>query len=73
MWMIENPARGYCLPDDLPFDYVLPLAKPYLGEFVSKAYDWTPLKNYSVIFKDNPKAYLDKKNIWCFGNFRFVH
>jgi homospermidine synthase len=73
MWMLENPKKGYCLPDDLPYDYVLPIAKPYLGRFVSQAYDWTPFKNYRVIFKDNPKAHLDRKNIWCFGNFRFVH
>lgn len=72
MWMIENPRKGYCLPDDLPYDYVLKIAKPYLGKFVSQAYDWTPLKNYKIFFKDNPKAYPDKKNPWCFQNFLFV-
>ena len=23
MWMIENPAKGVCVPDDLPHEYVL--------------------------------------------------
>ncbi len=35
MWMIENPKKGFCLPDDLPYEYVLEIAKPYLGEFYS--------------------------------------
>jgi len=71
MWMIENPNKSVCVPDDLPYDYILDIAKPYLGEFVSEASDWTPLKNYSVFFKENPDVYPDKKNIWCFKNFLF--
>ncbi len=35
MWMIENPTEGVCVPDDLPHDYVLGIAKPYLGNFIS--------------------------------------
>src|SRR5262249_40024757 len=30
MWMLENPRRGVCVPDDLPHDYVLDVSKPYL-------------------------------------------
>jgi homospermidine synthase len=71
MWMIDNPHKGVCIPDDLPYEHVLNISKPYLGQFVSEASDWTPLKNYRVFFKENPKAYLDKKNIWCFNNFLF--
>ncbi len=71
MWMIENPAKGLLLPDDLPHDYILNIAKPYLGKFVSEASDWTPLSNYQIFFKENPDAYLDKKNLWCFKNFLF--
>ena len=33
MWMIENPRRGVCVPDDLPHDYILDITKPYLGKF----------------------------------------
>lgn len=71
MWMLENPNKGICLPDDLPHDFVLNIAKPYLGKFISESTDWTPLKNYQVFFKENPTAYLDKRNIWSFRNFLF--
>ena len=71
MWMIDNPSEGMCVPDDLPYDYVLGIAKPYLGKLVSTPSDWTPLTNYRVFFKENRAAHLDKKNIWCFKNFLF--
>ncbi len=71
-YMIENPREGILLPDDLPHDYVLEIAKPYLGEFVSRASDWTPLKNRKIYFKENPQSRADKKNIWQFKNFLLV-
>ncbi|MBF0594811.1 MAG: homospermidine synthase [Candidatus Omnitrophica bacterium] len=72
MWMIENPRQGFCLPDDLPHDYVLKVAKPYLGTFISRAYDWTPLKNRKTYFKENPANKLDHTDPWQFKNFTFV-
>jgi len=71
MWMIENPNEGVCIPDDLPHDYILRIAKPYLGQFVSEASDWTPFTNYQIFFKENPEAHLDKKHMWSFHNFLF--
>ena len=71
-WMLENPRRGVCLPDDLPHDYVLKIAKPYLGKIVSKPCDWTPLKNRKVFFKENPDAKADKEDPWQFKNFLFI-
>jgi len=71
MWIIDNPNKGVCLPDDLPHDHILNISKPYLGKFVSEPSDWTPAKNYQVFFKENPSAYLDTKNLWCFQNFLF--
>lgn len=71
MWMIQNPNKGFCVPDDLPHDFVLKVSKPYLGELASVESDWTPLKNHRVFFKENPNEYLDKKNIWAFKNFLF--
>ncbi|MEK6900328.1 MAG: homospermidine synthase, partial [Nanoarchaeota archaeon] len=72
MWMIENPKKGFCLPDDLPHEYVLKIAKPYLGHFYSKASDWTPLKNRVVYFKENQANKRDTDDIWQFKNFLFV-
>ncbi|MDD5617674.1 MAG: homospermidine synthase, partial [Candidatus Omnitrophica bacterium] len=70
-WMLENQNKGVCLPDDLPYDYILNIAKPYLGRFVSEPSDWTPFKNYQIFFRENTNSYLDKKNFWSFKNFIF--
>jgi homospermidine synthase len=69
MWMIENPAMGFCVPDDLPYDYVLKISKPYLGQWISKPSDWTPLKHYRNHFKGYNHPNLDLKDPWQFKNF----
>jgi len=69
MWTIENPCRGVCVPDDLPHDYVLGIAKPYLGTFISTPSDWTPLKHYSNTFAGYNKPALDTSDPWQFKNF----
>ena len=43
VWMIENPEMGVCVPDDLPHERILELAKPYLGTYYSEPVDWSPL------------------------------
>lgn len=72
MWMVENPRKGFCLPDDLPHDYILEIARPWLGKFVSQPYDWTPLKNRKIFFKENPDSQPDESDPWQFKNFLFV-
>ena len=69
MWMLENPRRGVCVPDDLPHDYVLGISKPYLGTFVSVASDWNPLKNYSNAFEGYNHPKVDPIDPWQFKNF----
>jgi len=71
MWMIENRCEGLCTPEDLPHDYVLKIAKPYLGKFLSVPSDWTPLKNRKVYFKENLANQPDE-DTWQFRNFVFV-
>ena len=71
IWMLENPQKGVCMPDDLPYEYILDIARPYLGRFVSIPSDWTPLKNYQIFFKENPTLCPDRKNAWSFKNFLF--
>lgn len=68
-WMIENPAKGVCAPDDLPHEYVLKLAKPYLGKWISKPADWTPLKHYTNAFKGHNNPAVDYDDPWQFKNF----
>ena len=72
MWMIENPKRGFCLPDDLPHEFVLSVAKPWLGEFSSGPSDWTPLSERAVYFRENPANEYDRTDVWQFKNFLFV-
>ena len=69
LWMVENPAAGVCVPDDLPHDYVLRIARPYLGKSISTPADWTPLKHYVNGFEGYNDARIDREDPWQFKNF----
>ncbi len=69
MWAMDNPEEGVNVPDDLPHDYVLGIAKPWIGKLHSAASDWTPLKHYTNAFKGYNNPYVDKKDPWQFKNF----
>ncbi len=69
MWMIENPESGVVVPDEIPHDYVLSIAKPYLGKWISKSSDWTPFKGRDTTFDAHNKPDLDRKDPWQFKNF----
>jgi homospermidine synthase len=68
-WMIGNPAKGVCVPDDLPHEYVLKISKPYLGKWISKPADWTPLKHYSNAFRSHNNPQINVGDPWQFKNF----
>src|SRR5262249_23259908 len=68
-WMLENPARGRGVPDDLPHDFILRISKPYLGTWVSVPSDWTPLKHYSNVFQGYNRPHTDPTDPWQFKNF----
>ena len=68
MWMIENPNEGVLVPDQLPWKYVLNIAKDYLGEMRSVAVDWDPLKTRNDLYKGlNGRSY--DSDPWQFNNF----
>jgi len=69
VWMIENPAKGVCVPDDLPHECVLNVSKPYLGRWISKPVDWTPLKHYTNAFQGHNNPAVDWDDPWQFKNF----
>lgn len=69
MWMTENPRRGVLVPDELPHEYILKVSRPYLGKFISKPSDWTPLKHYANAFKGYNNPAIDKSDPWQFKNF----
>jgi len=68
-WMIRNPCRGVLTPEDLPHDFVLDIARPYLGDFISTPSDWTPLKDVPRTFEGYAAAELDFSDPWQFKNF----
>ncbi len=68
-WMIDNPDRGVLVPDDLPHEYVLRVSKPYLGRFISRPSDWTPLKHYTNAFQGHNNPQVDLSDPWQFKNF----
>ena len=61
-WMIQNPRRGVLLPDQLPHEEILALARPYLGKVVSIPIAWTPVPT-----EDDESALSDE--VWQFSNF----
>ena len=68
-WMIENPEEGVRTPDELPHEYILKIADPYLGDNLSVPSDWTPLKNRYNGFGKYAKEDLDPRDPWQFKNF----
>jgi len=69
LWMIDHPDCGLLVPDDVPHECVLRVAKPYLGTFISKAADWTPLKHYENAFTGFNDPRIDAADPWQFRNF----
>ncbi|MBI5399747.1 homospermidine synthase [Candidatus Saganbacteria bacterium] len=73
IWMIKNPRRGFLMPDDLDHEFILNIARPYISPFISKAVDWTPLKNLNTKFTkfDMPRPSDD--DVWQFTTFLVDH
>jgi homospermidine synthase len=68
-WMVDHPREGVLLPDDLPHEPVLEVAKPYLGPFVSRAVDWTPLDNWHDGFAGYGRPRPLAEDVWQFSTF----
>lgn len=69
-WMIRNPNKGLCVPDNLPHREVLDVANPYLGPCPSVQTDWTPLKNRYDPFENwGVKRRPSQDEVWQFETF----
>jgi homospermidine synthase len=69
-WMIRNPRRGYCLPDDIDHEFILAVCMPHIKPFVSQPVDWSPLKHMNKKYcKFDEKKFDKKKDIWQFVTF----
>ncbi len=73
LWMIQHPQEGVKLPDDLPHEEILAIAKPYLGPMVSIPADWDPTQNrqdISLFSKFNSQVRtLKPEDKWQFMSF----
>lgn len=68
IWAMKNPRRDVLDPDDLPFEEILQICRPYLGEVVGVYGDWTPLLGRGQLFEED----VDWSDPWQFKNFRVV-
>ena len=66
VWALEHPRQGIVEPEEMDFERVLEIAKPYLGEMVGVRGDWTPLDGRGNLFAED----LDREDPWQFKNFR---
>jgi homospermidine synthase len=51
-YIIEHPNKGICFPEELDYEFILKIAQPYLGQFVSKQVSWQPKTNTDWTFED---------------------
>jgi homospermidine synthase len=65
-WALAHPDEGVIEPDDLDYEPILEVARPYLGELAGVYSDWTPLQDRGWLFKEN----LDTEDPWQFKNVR---
>jgi homospermidine synthase len=65
-WAMKHPQQGILEPDDLPYDELLDMIRPYLGTVTGVYSDWTPLAGRESLFDED----LDRDDPWQFINFR---
>jgi homospermidine synthase len=68
IWAVENPRASVVEPEEMGFERVLEITRPYLGEVVGVYGDWTPLADRARLFAED----LDRADPWQFKNFRVV-
>jgi homospermidine synthase len=66
VWAMRHPAMGIVEPEDLPFEEILAMCQPYLGNKVGVYTDWTPLAGRAWLFDED----VDRSDPWQFKNFR---
>jgi homospermidine synthase len=66
VWTMENPDRGVVGPDEIDFQRILEICRPYLGPVVGAYTDWTPLDGRGTLFPED----IDTSDPWQFSNIR---
>jgi homospermidine synthase len=68
-WMLRNPTRGFCLPDDIDHEEILKVSYPYLGEFFSGEVNWNPLKDLDLSLSSYGTKRPNAEDVWQYGTF----
>jgi homospermidine synthase len=69
-WMLDNPAEGVRLPDELPYEEILATARPWLGPIKSVQSDWTPLRDRADPFAGfHGRKAPGPDDVWQFATF----
>lgn len=66
LWCIAHPRKGVLEADELPYEEIMKVTDPYMGEMVGQYTSWTPLQDRGVLFPET----LDTSDPWQFKNFR---
>ena len=69
LWMIQHPASGFRLPDDIDYKEILGISLPYIEPFISEAVEWTPLKNLNTKYTKYDIPHISKEDVWQFTTF----
>lgn len=68
IWSMENPNRGIVEPEEMDYQRVLEICRPYLGPVIGAYTDWTPLTDRERLFPED----IDKSDPWQFKNVRVL-
>jgi len=68
-WAMENPDRGYLVPDDLPWREIVAAAEKYWGGLVSTPSDFDPVSTRIDPFEGWNGIEYDDQDPWQFTNF----
>lgn len=68
IWALENPTMGVVEPDEIDFQRILEICRPYLGPVVGQYTDWTPLEGRGALFPED----IDPSDPWQFKNIRVL-
>ncbi len=64
VWALENPNEGIVETDEMDFQRILEIQRPYLGPVNGFYTDWTPLAGRPGLFPDD----IDTSDPWQFRN-----
>jgi homospermidine synthase len=64
VWALENPNEGIVETDEMDFDRLLEIQRPYLGPVKGYYTDWTPLTDRPGLFPED----IDTSDPWQFRN-----